>query len=115
MDGTHITQARRQTVYDHFAKVMGYKVLFIECVCDDEMLLEHNVKAVMQFSKDYRNMSSEKALDDFHHKIEHYMEQHEPMKPKTDGYSYIKHLNGGNLLTFKNYNNTTINLIIPSR
>ncbi|VVC41128.1 Histidine phosphatase superfamily,P-loop containing nucleoside triphosphate hydrolase,6- [Cinara cedri] len=99
LDGTHITQARRQAVYDHFYKIMGYKVLFIECVCDDEMLLEHNVKEVLQFSKDYRNMSSEKALDDFHHKIEHYMEQHEPMKPKTDGYSYIKYLNGGESLT----------------
>lgn len=82
-------------MYDHFAKVMGYKVLFIECVCDDEMLIEKNVKEVLQFSKDYRNMSSEKALDDFHHKIEHYMEQHEPMKPKTDGYSYIKYVNAG--------------------
>lgn len=86
-------------MYDHFAKVMGYKVLFIECVCDDEMLIEKNVKEVMQFSKDYRNMSSEKALDDFHHKIEHYMEQHEPMKPKSDGYSYIKYVNAGKHIT----------------
>ncbi|XP_050549021.1 6-phosphofructo-2-kinase/fructose-2,6-bisphosphatase-like [Daktulosphaira vitifoliae] len=99
LDGTHITQERRKTVHDHFAKKMGFKVLFIECVCDDEMLIEKNVKEVLQFSKDYRNMSSEKALDDFHHKIEHYMEQHEPMKPKTDGYSYIKYLNAGEMLS----------------
>lgn len=41
-------------------------------------------------------MTKEKALDDFHHKIEHFMEQYEAINPREESkYSYIKVLNGG--------------------
>lgn len=41
-------------------------------------------------------MTKEKALDDFHHKIEHFMEQYEAINPREESkYSYIKVFNGG--------------------
>lgn len=56
------------------------------------------LKEILQFSKDYKLMSKEKALDDFHHKIEHFMEQYETINPREESsYSYIKSINGGNL------------------
>jgi hypothetical protein len=41
-------------------------------------------------------MAEEKALDDFHHKIQHYLEQYEPINPKQEvNIRYIKSMNEG--------------------
>jgi hypothetical protein len=41
-------------------------------------------------------MAEEKALDDFHHKIQHYLEQYEPINPKQEpNLRYIKIMNEG--------------------
>lgn len=96
LDGTHATKETRQRVHDYFVKQLGYKLLFIECLCDDELLLDRNIKEILQFSKDYKHMSKEKAIDDFHHKIEHYMEVYEAINPKSEcHFSYIKFFNNG--------------------
>ena len=51
---------------------------------------------VLQNSPDYRDMAEEKALDDFHHKIQHYLEQYEPINPKQElNLQYIKIMNEG--------------------
>ncbi|KAK7575861.1 hypothetical protein V9T40_012147 [Parthenolecanium corni] len=99
IDGPHATQAIRQNAYDHFRE-SGFQVLFVECICDDEELLENNEKEILQFSQDYCQMSAEKASIDFHYKIEHYKEQYEPMDAKTEAdFSFMKVFNGGqNLL-----------------
>lgn len=56
------------------------------------------VQEILQFSKDYKHMSEERALDDFHHKIEHFMEQYEPINSKEEStFSYIKVFDGGEL------------------
>lgn len=55
---------------------------------------------ILEFSKDYRHMTKDKAMDDFHHKIEHYKEQYEPINPKLESrFSYIKVFNGGEYIT----------------
>ncbi|XP_075225630.1 6-phosphofructo-2-kinase/fructose-2,6-bisphosphatase-like [Lycorma delicatula] len=96
LDGTHATKEARQSVHDYFVKQQGYKLMFVECLCDDELILDQNIKEILQFSKDYRHMSKEKALDDFHHKIEHYMEVYEAINPKSEGnFSYVKFCNNG--------------------
>lgn len=123
MDGPHATNTIRQNAYNYFWKKNGYKVLFVECICDDEELLERNEKVarmlyhricillwqyfkismlvlqeILQFSKDYRQMSTEKASIDFHYKIEHYKEQYESMDSKIErDHSFIKVFNGGKL------------------
>lgn len=49
-------------------------------------------------------MTKDKAMDDFHHKIEHYKEQYEPINPKLESrFSYIKVFNGGECPKKKNY------------
>lgn len=96
LDGTHATTEARRRVHDYFVKQLGYKLLFLECLSDNERILDHNIKQILQFSKDYKHMSKEKALDDFHHKIEHYMEVYEPINSKLEyGLSYIKFCNNG--------------------
>lgn len=96
IDGPHTTQTIRQNAYDHFKNKCGFQVLFVECICDDEELLDNNEKEILQFSKDYRQMSVEKASIDFHYKIEHYKEQYESMDAKIEmDSSFIKVFNGG--------------------
>jgi hypothetical protein len=54
------------------------------------------LQEILQFSKDYKHMTKEKALDDFHHKIEHFKEQYEPIHPREESkYTYIKVFNDG--------------------
>jgi hypothetical protein len=44
-------------------------------------------------------MAEEKALDDFHHKIQHYLEQYEPINSKQEpNLRYIKIMNEGTSL-----------------
>lgn len=51
---------------------------------------------MIQFNKDYKNMSEDKALDDFQHKIEHYLDVYETINPKLEArYSFIKVYDGG--------------------
>ena len=79
-----MTFQNSQITISHFYNVYGYFMY----VC---MLQE-----VLQNSPDYRDMAEEKALDDFHHKIQHYLEQYEPINPKQEvNLHYIKIMNEG--------------------
>lgn len=44
IDGTTATMDKRKQIHDYFARKLGYKVLFVELIVQDEELLEHNVK-----------------------------------------------------------------------
>jgi len=62
--------------------------MFLLCMCV--------LQEVLQNSPDYRDMAEEKALDDFHLKIQHYLEQYEPINPKQEvNLHYIKIMNEG--------------------
>ncbi|KAL1122224.1 hypothetical protein AAG570_003629 [Ranatra chinensis] len=96
LDGTHSTMAVRQTLHNFFVKQLKCKVLFIECLIDDKDILENNIKEITQLSDDYRHMDTEKALDDIHQKVKHYLEHYKPICPKAEiSYSYIKFHNAG--------------------
>lgn len=101
LDGTNATRAQRENVRD-YCTTFGCKILFIESMCDDEDILSRNIKEVLQNSPDYRDMAEEKALDDFHHKIQHYLEQYEPINPKQElNLQYIKIMNEGESLSVR--------------
>uniref|UniRef100_A0A8D8VTU4 6-phosphofructo-2-kinase/fructose-2,6-bisphosphat ase n=1 Tax=Cacopsylla melanoneura TaxID=428564 RepID=A0A8D8VTU4_9HEMI len=96
IDGTTATIEKRKQIHDFFARKMGFKVLFVELIVQDEEILEHNIKEMIQFNKDYKNMSEDKALDDFQHKMEHFLEVYETINPKLEArYSYVKVYDGG--------------------
>lgn len=44
LDGPNVTRAQRQEVYDMFVEELGFRVMFIECVCEDKQMLERYVK-----------------------------------------------------------------------
>uniref|UniRef100_A0A1B6D337 6-phosphofructo-2-kinase domain-containing protein n=2 Tax=Clastoptera arizonana TaxID=38151 RepID=A0A1B6D337_9HEMI len=105
LDGTHATLTMRQRVQEYFSKNLGFKVMFVECICDDKDLLEKNMKETLELSNDYKDMGREKAKEDFCHKIEHYLEQYETINPKAESrFTYVKCYNGGENLTVHRIN-----------
>ncbi|XP_046969157.1 6-phosphofructo-2-kinase/fructose-2,6-bisphosphatase-like isoform X1 [Vanessa cardui] len=78
-DGTNITREQRRELNDYCISDMGFRILFIECVCEDQELLERNIIEILHYSADYKTMSEEEAIDDLRKKLEHYMRQYEPI------------------------------------
>lgn len=77
-----MTHEQRSEVYDHFSTQLGYRVLFIECVCDDPVILEENYRQILKYSADYSGMAPELALNDLTLKIAHYKMAYKGMDEK---------------------------------
>jgi hypothetical protein len=92
LDATNSTRERRR----HILKTLqdsglGVKKMFIESICDQEELLEENIRKVKLSTPDYRDMEEEVAMEDFRQRRAEYMKIYEPVGDE-DG-SYIKIIN----------------------
>ncbi|XP_061510537.1 6-phosphofructo-2-kinase/fructose-2,6-bisphosphatase isoform X4 [Anopheles gambiae] len=111
-DATNSTRDRRQMIREIVVKKMGYKLFFVESVCDDPSIIEQNImvkisglehhpplipnEEVKVSSPDYRNMNMDEALSDFRLRIEHYQERYEPLSEELEkDLSYMKIYNTG--------------------
>ncbi|RVE71174.1 hypothetical protein OJAV_G00072160 [Oryzias javanicus] len=94
-DATNTTPERRQVILS-FAKDNGYKVFFVESICDDPEIIAENIKQVKLTSPDYTDCDKEEALVDFLKRIECYQQTYVPLDDHTDrNLSYIKIFNVG--------------------
>ncbi|XP_006004045.1 6-phosphofructo-2-kinase/fructose-2,6-bisphosphatase 1-like [Latimeria chalumnae] len=92
-DGTNTTRERRSVIL-HFAKENGYKVFFIESICEDPEVIETNIMQVKLTSPDYKDCNKEEAVEDFLKRIECYKINYEPLDNELDSnLSYIKIFN----------------------
>lgn len=94
-DGTNITAKQRRELRDHCVKDLGFRILFIECMCDNDKVMEKNIVEILDYSADYKNMLKPEALDDLKNKMKHYTKQYEPIDPAAENISYIRVNNGG--------------------
>lgn len=95
-DATNSTKERRQLIWNKVVKTMGYKLFFIESVCDDPEIIEQNIMEVKVSSPDYANMNTEVALKDFLLRIEHYQDRYEPLDEREEhSLSFITIVNTG--------------------
>ena len=53
----------------------GLKLFFIESICNDDAIIESNIKEVKTASPDYTNFTEDRVLDDFKKRIGHYNER----------------------------------------
>ncbi|XP_024942359.1 6-phosphofructo-2-kinase/fructose-2,6-bisphosphatase isoform X2 [Cephus cinctus] len=83
LDATLVTHEQRVEVFDYFYGQLGYRVLFIECVCDDPAVLEQNYEEIVKNSTDYAGMDPAAAIEDIRLKVAHYVQAYEPMHEKT--------------------------------
>ncbi|XP_056158053.1 6-phosphofructo-2-kinase/fructose-2,6-bisphosphatase [Lampris incognitus] len=94
-DATNTTPERREVILS-FAKENGYKVFFVESVCDDPEIIEENIKQVKLSSPDYVDCDKEEATADFLKRIECYQVTYVPLENDKDrNLSYIKIFNVG--------------------
>ncbi|KPJ04801.1 6-phosphofructo-2-kinase/fructose-2,6-biphosphatase [Papilio xuthus] len=98
-DGTNITREQRRELDDYCQSDMGFRILFIECVCEDQELLERNIIEILHYSADYKSMSEEEAVDDLRKKLEHYMRQYEPIDGNLETISFVRVENMGETVT----------------
>lgn len=91
-DATNSTRARRNLVTER-CKEHGFPVVFIESICNDESIIETNVRETKLRSPDYQGVDPEEALRDFRARIAHYARAYEPLgEPEK---SYIKIIDVG--------------------
>ncbi|XP_015670431.1 6-phosphofructo-2-kinase/fructose-2,6-bisphosphatase 1 isoform X3 [Protobothrops mucrosquamatus] len=94
-DATNTTQERRALILQ-FAKENGYKVFFIESICDDPYIIQENIKQVKLTSPDYRDCNRDEVVEDFLKRIECYQKTYQPLDDELDSsLSYIKIFNVG--------------------
>ncbi|KYQ54721.1 6-phosphofructo-2-kinase/fructose-2,6-biphosphatase [Trachymyrmex zeteki] len=83
LDAMLITRTQRTEVYDYFSGQLGYRVLFIECVCDDPEVLEYNQQEIVRHCADYTGVDTALAAEDLRSKIVFYTGMYEPMNDRT--------------------------------
>ncbi|KAJ8257878.1 hypothetical protein GJAV_G00190710 [Gymnothorax javanicus] len=94
-DATNTTRERRGTIMK-FAEQNGYKVFFVESVCNDPEVIAQNVVQVKLGSPDYIDCNAEEAIDDFMKRIQCYENSYQPLDEVLDReLSYIKIINVG--------------------
>lgn len=99
-DGTNITREQRRDLNEYCISDMGFRILFIECVCEDQELLERNIIEILRYSADYKTMTEEEAIDDLRKKLEHYMRQYEPIDANLENnLNFVRVENMGEIVT----------------
>ncbi|XP_013170184.1 PREDICTED: 6-phosphofructo-2-kinase/fructose-2,6-bisphosphatase isoform X1 [Papilio xuthus] len=79
-DATNSTMERRRMIRDIVVHKMGFKLFFVESICDDPRIIEQNIMEVKVSSPDYTNIQNmDNVLNDFLLRIEHYKEKYEPL------------------------------------
>ncbi|XP_019766645.2 6-phosphofructo-2-kinase/fructose-2,6-bisphosphatase isoform X2 [Dendroctonus ponderosae] len=95
-DATNSTPERRRVIQDYVVNKMGFKLFYVESICDDPQIIEQNIMEVKISSPDYANMNKEAVLDDFIKRIQHYQEKYSPLdEEKESDVSFMKIYNTG--------------------
>uniref|UniRef100_A0A8C3ADW1 6-phosphofructo-2-kinase/fructose-2,6-biphosphatase 4a n=1 Tax=Cyclopterus lumpus TaxID=8103 RepID=A0A8C3ADW1_CYCLU len=94
-DATNTTRERRETIIQ-FAEQNGFKVFFVESVCEDPDVIQENIVQVKLGSPDYTNCNTEEAAEDFMKRIKCYENSYEPLDEVLDrDLSFIKIMDVG--------------------
>nr|XP_046240548.1 6-phosphofructo-2-kinase/fructose-2,6-bisphosphatase 4a isoform X2 [Scatophagus argus] len=94
-DATNTTRERRETIIQ-FAEQNGFKVFFVESVCEDPDVIKENIVQVKLGSPDYTNCNTEEAVEDFMKRIKCYENSYETLDEVLDSdLSYIKIMDVG--------------------
>ncbi|KAJ8411324.1 hypothetical protein AAFF_G00173300 [Aldrovandia affinis] len=79
-DATNTTRDRRDMILS-FGSENGFKMFFVESVCEDPDVIATNIMAVKVSCPDYRDCNKVDAMVDFQKRIECYRVSYEPLDP----------------------------------
>ncbi|XP_076369706.1 6-phosphofructo-2-kinase/fructose-2,6-biphosphatase isoform X4 [Tachypleus tridentatus] len=95
-DATNTSFERRRLIQHIVCEKFGFKLFFVESICDDPSIVEANVMEVKVHSPDYTGMNKDEALKDFMKRIEHYKETYESLDEIEEQHlSFMKIFNTG--------------------
>ncbi len=94
-DATNTTRSRRSSIADRM-RAHGLSVVFIESVCEDEGVIESNIRQTKLHMPDYAGMDPDEAVRDFRARIAHYARVYEPVQE--DEGSFVRLIDLGRLL-----------------
>lgn len=95
-DATNTTRERRKFLYNKVVLEKGYKLFFVESICDDNNIVDSNIKEVKVTSPDYVAYSADQVVTDFQERIKHYAKQYEEIDEVLEPeYSFLKIFNAG--------------------
>ncbi|EJC99363.1 bifunctional 6-phosphofructo-2-kinase/fructose-2,6-bisphosphate 2-phosphatase [Fomitiporia mediterranea MF3/22] len=77
-DANNGTRAGRQAIAERFDK-RGIHVVFLESVCDNEEIIEANIRSVKISSPDYKGWDPERAVEDYYGRIRDHERYYEPV------------------------------------
>jgi len=99
-DATNTTRDRRSFLYNRVVVEKGYKLFFIESLCDDKTIVDSNIKEVKVTSPDYVTYDKDKVYDDFMERIKHYESQYQSLDEELEpNFSFLKIFNAGSKFT----------------
>ncbi|XP_024913922.1 6-phosphofructo-2-kinase/fructose-2,6-bisphosphatase 3 isoform X2 [Cynoglossus semilaevis] len=79
-DATNTTRERRDLILA-FGAENGFKVFFVESLCDDPSVIAANIMEVKVSCPDYRDCNKTEAMLDFQRRIECYKSSYQPLDP----------------------------------
>lgn len=95
-DATNTTRKRRAKLYDAVVVDKGFRLFFVESVCDREDIIDSNIREVKVTSPDYAQCDEDKVVEDFKARIKHYEEQYETLDENLEpDFSFLKIFNAG--------------------
>lgn len=100
-DATNTTRDRRRMIHSIVVEKMGYKLLFVESICNDPKIVQATIKEVKVNSPDYKDVENETVLNDFLLRIQHYEALYEPLDEILEShFSFMKVFNTGMIFSF---------------
>jgi len=99
-DATNTTRERRKYLYNKVVLEKGFKLFFVESICNDPKIIEANILEVKVTSPDYKHFDKEQVLKDFLERINHYEKLYETIDEDLESnLSYLKIFDTGRKVT----------------
>ena len=75
-------------------------MFFVESLCDDNKIIDSNIREVKITSPDYASYNKDQVYDDFVERIKHYEKQYQTIDEQLEtSYSFLKIYNAGSKFT----------------
>jgi 6-phosphofructo-2-kinase/fructose-2,6-biphosphatase 2/6-phosphofructo-2-kinase/fructose-2,6-biphosphatase 4 len=85
-DGTNTTLERRNNVKKYLDdNIKNYELMWVESICNDEAVIEQNIRLTKLHSPDYMGVDQDQAAIDFKKRIEKYRATYQQVSCELDG------------------------------
>lgn len=101
-DATNTTKKRREWIIQELTGIMESKshIIFVESICNNEDIINENIRAVKLNMPDYKGENPEKAVEDFKKRIENYESIYQPISDEK--LSWVRLVDAGRQVTMNN-------------